>query len=191
VKALQRAVDLVFLPGEAWQKIAREEPDPAELIRGFALPMACIPAVCWAVGTTLFAGKGVVGADVSGFDFGAALHGGAIALAGVAASIFLLAVSIFILAPLFARTRTWRRILQVAVYSSAPVLLAGVLLVLPDLVFALMISAAHSFYLLYAGFQHVLGVKQGEAAEYAALVAVLVIIASTLLGAFASWLGMV
>ncbi len=70
-------------------------------------------------------------------------------------------------------------------------MLSGVLLVLPMLSFATLLAVCHSFYLQYVGVNRVLGVKEGEAAEYVALVAVLLVVSSTLLGALASWVGIV
>ena len=42
-------------------------------------------------------------------------------------------MSLYVLAPLFVAVRDWARAFQVAAYSSAPVLLGGVILVVPDI----------------------------------------------------------
>ncbi len=187
--ALLRAVRIVLWPTEEWEVIEKEVAKPLVLLSGFVLPLACIPAVCWALGLALFGGKGVVAGDSAEIDLGRIAHGGFEALVGSLASVLLLALSLFVLAPLFARRRSWQRVLQVAAYSSAPVLLAGFLLVMPDLVFVPLFAAVHAFYLLYVGVQRILGTKMDEAAEYVALVVVLLVVASTLLGALGSWSG--
>jgi hypothetical protein len=111
------------------------------------------------------------------------------ALAGSVASIYVLAFALFALAPMFVVTRDWPRAVQVAAFSSSPVLLASLVLVLPDLAFSLMIAAVHGLYLLYGGVSRVLGAKPGESAEYAALVVMLYLVVSTLVGAIGAGMG--
>lgn len=188
-EALKRAVRMVLWPNDEWRAISNEVPRPLALLTGFVVPLACIPAASWSVGLAVFGGKGVVARDSTSPSVGEIVNGGLQALMGSVASILLVAAALFVLAPLFARPRNWPRAFQVAVYSSSPVLLAGVLLILPDLVFALMVAAVHSFYLQYLGVQYVLGAKEGDAAEYVALVIVLVIMGSTLLGALSAMTG--
>lgn len=122
-------------------------------------------------------------------DAASIAHKGATAYAGSIVSIYLLALSIYVLAPMFAPRRDWKRSFKAAAYCSAPVLLAGPLLVIPDLAFALLIAVFHSFYLLYAGMRLMLGVKEDQAAEYVALVVVLLSVVSVILGTFGSAVG--
>jgi hypothetical protein len=185
--ALRRAVRITFWPSDEWLVIREEIPGQMALLTGFILPLCFIPAACWSMGLALFAGRGVVAADDP--NFAQIVQGGLTALLGSVASVLLIAVSLYLLVPLFAKSRNWARSLQVAAYSSAPAFLAGVLLILPDLVFGLMIAAVHCFYLQYLGVQAVLGVKSGDAAECVALVIVLFILASTLLGSVGSQVG--
>ena len=181
--ALRRALRFLLSPDAEWRAIKDEIPDQRRILVSFVLPLASIPAVSWCLGLFLSAGA-------SSIDFVWIAHRGLITYFGAVLSILLLAASMFVLAPLFTAGRDWPRALQVAAYSSSPVLLAGVVLVLPDLAFATLLAAFHSFFLQYVGVQQVLGAKEGEAAEYVALGIVLLIIASTLLGAFGSWLGL-
>jgi hypothetical protein len=186
---LGRAVRIVLWPKDEWPRIKEEAPDSVGVLTRFVLPLACIPAVSWSIGLAVFGGRGVVAGDKPSLDFGEVVHGSVITLLGAVASVLLVAAFIWVLAPFFAGRRDWSRALQVASYSSSPVLLAGVLLLLPDLVFALMIAAVHSFYLQYLGVQYILGAKAGESAEFVALVVMLVLMASTLLGALGSSVG--
>ena len=137
----------------------------------------------------MFSGRGLVATDGADFRVDHIVGGGIMALLGSAASVLLLAASFYVLALMFGRPRDWPRALQVAAYSFAPVFLAGVLLILPDLVFVLIIAAAHGFYVQFIGVQYVLGIKEGDAAEYVALVIMLFMMASTFLGIFGSWAG--
>ena len=158
-------------------------PDQREIMRKFVLPLACIPASAWVPGLVLFnPGKPL--------DPVRLVHSAAVVYFGAVGSVLLLAASLFLLAPLFMRRRNWARSLQVAAFSSAPTLLSGIVLLIPDLAFATLPAIFYTFYHLYVGAQRALGVKEGDSTEYVALVIVLFIIGSTLAGAFGSSLGL-
>jgi hypothetical protein len=189
VQAFARAVRLTLSPNDEWQAIREEAPDSVAIFRSFVLPLAGVPAVCWMLNQLLFAdSEGRVRAGAASVP-AQAVQAGLTVFAGALLSVILLAASIYVLAPLFSRPRDWPRALQVASYSNAPVLLGGVFLLLPDLAMVLLLAAFHSAYLVYAGLQTVLEVKEDRAAEYVALGTVILIAASTLLGALGSALG--
>lgn len=188
-RALLRAVRLIVSPEDEWRAIRDEQPRVRELTTHFVLPLALIPAASWGLGMLLF-GNGPDGAragTVQGIE--QIVRGALTAYAGVVLSIGLCAVAITALAPLFGCLRDWRRALHVAAYSSAPVLLGGLVLVWQDLVFVLILAFFYGLYSQYAGLQHVLAVKERDAAEYVALSTVLLIVLSTAAGALGAWLG--
>lgn len=162
--------------------VAEELPDQRRILASFVLPLAGIPAVSWCLGLLLSGDGTLTGlAEIA--------HSAAVVYLGSLLSIYLLAASLFLLAPLFSVRRSWGRAFQVAAYGSAPVMFSGILLMAPVLVFATLLAVCHSFYLQYVGVSRVLGVREGDAAEYIALITVLMVLASTLLGALASALG--
>ncbi len=182
-KALRRAVRLTLQPGAEWQAIRGEALNQRSLLTGFLLPMACIPALSWGLGLALSEGSSAAG-------LAQAAHRGGVVFFGSLLSVFLLAASMFVLAPLFVAARDWARAFQVAAYSSAPVLLGGILLLFPDIAYVMLLPALQSFFVQYVGVHRILGAKEGEAAEYVALGIVLLVVTSTLSGAFGSWLGL-
>lgn len=186
-QTLRRALRLTASPGEEWQLIKAEEPLAAAIVFRFLLPLALIPAVSLSLGLLLS------GIDAGGrhatLDLVQIVRGGLIVYVGVVLSVCLSAASIMILAPLFAAPRDWPRALRVAAYSASPVLLCGLLLLVLNLSYVLILPFFHGLYLQYAGLQHVLAVKERDAAEYVALSSMLLMALSTALGAFAGWLG--
>ncbi len=189
IRALRRALRLIASPGEEWKRIAQESPTPFTTLVRFVVPLACIPAVSWGLCLYLF-GRGVPSQNLpnSGAlpDF---IQGALVAFCGSVVSVFLLAGAVMLLAPVFGRPRLWSRSFQVAGFSSAPVLVAGVVLVVPNLAFALMVAGLHGFYLLHGGVRDMLGVKADDAAEYVALVMIVFLVASSILGAGIAMLG--
>lgn len=192
IGALKRAVRFCVSPSDEWRVVSREEPRAIPLLGKFVIPLSCIPAGSWALGLYLFGPEAVPElARGQASSITQIAHSASVTFFGSLISVALLAAALALLAPLFGRPRALSRAFQVAAYSSAPVLLAGVVLVVPTLVFALMVAALHSFFLLYGGVHYVLGAKEDVAAEFVALTVMLLILASSLLGAFGGWLGVV
>lgn len=181
---------LVLSPGEEWRTIGDEAPEPRSVLGSFVLPLACVPAAAWSIKLSLFGGEGAQGAEGAAMGFAQVLQSGLTVWACSALSVLVLALSIYVLAPLFLPSRNWPRSLQVAAYSSAPALLGGVILAIPDVAYLALLPAFQSCYVMYAGLKLVLDVKEDNAAEYVALSIVLLTIATTLLGALGGALGM-
>lgn len=182
IKAVRLAVRLTVYPNAELKRIGQESPGQGRILKSFLLPLALIPALSWCLGLQL-------SGEAMQMDWIQIVHRGAVVYFGTLMTIYLLAASIYVLGPLFSVGRVWGRAFQVAAYSSAPLMLAGLVLVLPVLAFAMLVAACHSFYLQYVGVSSILGAKEEDAAEYVALVVVMLSVLSTLLGAFGSWLG--
>jgi hypothetical protein len=189
-RALQRAVRLVLSPDEEWRAIGSGLPDPWSIICSFVLPLACIPAAAWSFNLWLLGREGGQEGERAATGLVQILRGGLTIWAVSVLSVFVLAASICILAPLFVRARDWRRALMVAAFSAAPVFLGGAILAVPDVAYAVLLAVFHGFYLMYAGLQRVLGVKEDNAAEYVALSIVMLSIITTVLGSVGSALGL-
>jgi hypothetical protein len=187
--AIGRAARFVLSPREAWLAAAQEIPAPFTIFGTFLCPLACIPAVCWTLGRMLSAGDPVQDPRAGVPSAAQLLHGGLSVIGCALLSVTLLAAALYALAPLFARPRDWPRAFQVASYSSAPLFLGGILLLLPEASFVLLLAVFHSAYLLYGGVQSVLGVREDRAAEYVALGTVALVAASTVLGGVGGALG--
>ena len=190
-RTLLRAARIIISPNAEWRVVADERPHPRTIIALFVLPLALIPAAGWILGLLLFGNSADGGRDSTPVAIGQIVHSGLITYFAVVLSVVLCAASIVIVAPLFSGLRSWPRALQIAAYSAAPVLIGGLLLILPNLVFALIVPFFHGLYLQYAGLQHVLAVKERDAAEYVALSSTLLMVFSTALGAAGIGLGII
>ncbi len=188
-RGILRAVRLTLSPNDEWRAIGSEAPERPAMLAQFAIPLACIPAACWAIGLLVFGEAGPGGKTHGAVGLAQSLHAGAVVLLGALLMIFLLAASMFVLAPLSSGSRDWPRSLQVATYSGAPLFLGGVVLIFPEAAFVLILAVGHSFYLQYCGVKYVLHIKDDEAAEFVALSVVLLSVSSTIAGAAGSWAG--
>ena len=150
---------------------------------GHVLPLAFLPAVAGGRGGGPAPGAPAAGA-ASGF-----LASIALTVVLTLVSVLLLALAFFLLAPMYDTERNWARSVSVAAYGSTPVLLAGVLLVMPIMVIASMVALLHNFALYYVGLQRVTGCKASAAAEYLALSCLMAAVASGALGAAGGALG--
>lgn len=178
-----RALRIVLRPRTEWDAVRAENPPWWRPLLGHVLPLAFLPALAWATGRT--AGTSMPAAGVaSGFLVSIALT---VVLS--LASVLLLALAFFLLAPMYETERNWARAVSVAAYGSTPVLLAGVLLVMPVMVIASVVALLHNFALYYVGLQRVTGCKASAAAEYLALSCLIAAVASGALGALGGALG--
>lgn len=186
---LRRVTRIIVAPGAEWQAIADEPPRAGALWWRFLFPLSLIPGVGGAAGLWLSSGESRVMHNITPMGFDPSLYGGLLAWTAAVLWIALSAVSLRLVVRLFGGLRDWARALQVAAYSATPLLLAGVLLVQPDLASILIIVFFHSLYLQYGGAQRVLQIKERDAAEYVALNFLLLSVLLTAVGAVTGWLG--
>lgn len=180
---LGRAFRLTFAPEREWAAIARARPGARDVLLGYVLPLAAIPAVAWMVGLALFGMELVmVGEPIRRPGPEAILHAGLVTYLGSIASVATLAGAFVLLAPMYGGRRDWRGAWAVAAYGTTPVWLAGVMLIKPATFVAMLPVVLYCAVLYHRGL-HVLGLaREREAAEYVAIAFLLVLAASTLAG---------
>lgn len=134
------------------------------------LPLALLPAVAWTAGQ-VFEGDLAPRPEAMAASFLSTL--------GLCiASVLLLAAGFYLLAPFFGATRHWRRSVALAAFAASPVLLSGVLLVMPVMIVVSVAACVHCFALCYLGAQSVLGCREEDAAMLVAAVAMFVLVSS-------------
>lgn len=188
-QCLQRAGRMMFAPNAEWPAIADERPLPGRVFARFVLPLALIPGIGWSLGLVLFGNQVIAGEKVAP-GIAQIAYGGLTAVSGILLWVSLSAACMIVIGRLFGGSGDWQRALQVAAFSATPVMLSGLLLMLPDLMSILIIAFFHSLYLQYLGIQHVLRVKESNAAEFVALNTIALMVLSTAVGSLGSWLGM-
>jgi hypothetical protein len=183
---VRRAYRIVISPRSEWEAVRSENRPWRSVLLGYVLPLSFLPAVGWAIGLAVSGGL-PADAGLLGSTFA-----GSVVLTVMLSllCVILLALVFYLLAPMHDAERHWDRAVSVAGYGSTPVLLAGVLLVVPIMVMASVVALLHNFLLYYVGLHAVIGCRQSAAAEYLALSCMLAAIASGILGAAGGALGL-
>jgi hypothetical protein len=159
VALARRAMAVLFRPTAAWDAAAAETTSAREVLLGYVAPLAAIPAVCGAIGGTLF-----------GFSFAdvglrprplvvilEAAAGFVLTMAGV----WLAGQALARLAGLFGGKVDPLQGLRLVAYSGTAVWLAGLFYLLPGLqIPAVLLGVLWSFFLLYRGLPALLDVPE-------------------------------
>lgn len=145
----QRVINIILKPKEEWQVVATEKPDVVKLLAGYALILAAIPAVA------SFIKFGVIGVTYWGYtsrSIAGGIQYGLIQLISALVGAYLLAWVIDLLAPSFDSRKDFGSSLQLAVYSSTPQWLAGILLIFgTGLSLLVLVVGLYAIYLLAVG----------------------------------------
>lgn len=185
---LNRIRGMMLNPQAEWDAVARDEPGFRVLLRNYLIPLSLLAPLATVAGMLSFDTRWNP-------EYGYSLlreRAPVIALATYffqIASVYLLAGMLFLLARTEGRSPGFLVTLQVAVFGSIPVLLSGVMLVIPFGVMFTMMAMLYSFYLYYLGAERLIGIRPADSAMFIGVVMFCMMVLSSLMGAVASWLG--
>ena len=177
-----RVVAILTKPAEEWRTIAAETATLEGLMRGYAAPLAAIPAVAQFIGLSLigvtvpFAGTIRIGIVRS---FANAVVSWVFALVGA----WIAAVVVEKLAPTFQSKGDTTQALKLVVYSMTPVWIAGVLNLVPVLAVLTIFAALYAVYLFYLGLPTIMSTPSDKVIPYMVVSALVIIVVSVVLGA--------
>jgi hypothetical protein len=156
---LQRAKNIIVTPKTEWLVIAAEEPNTAEIFKGYVLPLALIPAIAYVIGL------GVIGMGMmSSFSWGIAMALIQFILAFV--GVYISAYVIAFLAPKFGSQQDMGRAVQLVAYSYTPAWVAGILSIVPTLGVLAFVGGIYGLYLMYLGLPHMMKTPQDKIVAY-------------------------
>ena len=156
---VDRAKNIIMTPKTEWPAIAAEDPNVGQIISGYVIPLALIPAIAAMIG------YGVVGRGMaSSFTWGIAMAiiGFVVALGGV----YLTAFVVDYLAPNFGSQKNFGRAMQLVAYSYTPAWVAGILNIVPVLGVLVLIASIYGLYLMYLGFPHTMKTPDDKVVVY-------------------------
>ena len=177
---IERAKAILLTPKQAWPVIDAEPATVASIYKEWLVIMAAIPAVCGFVGLSL------IGVGGFGFSYRMPIVGGLVAaVCGYVLSLvmaYVMSLVVDALAPSFGGTKNPVGAMKVMAYGATAVYVAGLLKLLPALGLLGIIAACYSVYLMYLGLQAVMKAPQDKAVGYTAVVVVIFIVASIVVG---------
>lgn len=167
---VDRARAIITQPAETWSVIAAETATPADIFRGYIVPLALIAPVCTFLSTILFSHRSIV----------IALIVAVVAFVLELVNVVIVAFIVNALAPSFGAAQDRVAALKLVAYSYTPRWIAGIATLLP-VVGALLVLVAtlYGLYLMYLGIPPVMKVPQERAVGYT----LVVVVAAIVLGA--------
>ncbi len=170
-----RATNMVMKPAAEWPVIAGEHTTAADLITGYAAPLAAISAVC------TFLGQSFIGISLPMMGtvrvgivrgFSAMIVSFVLGLVGL----YIAAIVIEKLAPSFQSKGDTTQALKLVVFSMTPAWLAGVLNLIPALGILGILAALYAIYLFYLGVPQVMHTPAAQVIPYMVVAAIVMVI---------------
>lgn len=188
MKLITRAAAIIARPRTEWPRIAQEEPNIAAIYLGYVMPLAAIPAIASALGASLI-GIELPGMGVIRMEPGQAFVSGAFQYAMQLLTVYVMALVLAWLAPRFGGRGERAAAFKVIAYAWTPAWLAGVFSLTPALS-PLTLLGLYGVYLIYTGLPVVMNVPQRRALMVTALLILIGITLSALIGGLIAVIGL-
>lgn len=180
----ERVKNVILKPKETFELVKGESVTSRDLIIGYLAILAIIPAVASLIGMS------AVGYSVGWMarvrvPIGNSIARMIIQYALTIGGIYILGIIINALAPSFSGVKNNIAALKIAVYSSTPVLVAGIFYIVPALGIVVFIAGLYGLYLLYVGIPIMMECPPEKVLVYTIVVIVAYIIIYLVIGAIA------
>ena len=186
---IERIKNILITPKTEWPVIAGETTANIDLVKGYVLPLAAIPAVAGFVGGSLighsvaFLGGTYRVPFMAGLGF--AIFGFVMAIVAV----YLMAFIVNALAPTFGAAKNAPQAFKVVVYSSTAGWLGGIFHMLPGLGLLALLASLYGIYILYLGLPKLMKCPEDKAIGYTAVVVVVAIVVFAIVGVLVGVVG--
>ncbi len=181
----ERVKNILLNPKKEWEVIDKETTDVPQLITGYLLLLALIPAIASFIGYWIVGYKVPFVGHVPG-TFGLGLRYGVLAFVTPVISVFITAFVINALADSFGSTKDFRRAMQLVVFSYTATLLAGIFNLIPSLGILAFLAGLYSLYILYLGLQPMMKTPGEKVTSYFIVSLLVMIVAGMVIGALLS-----
>ena len=175
-KLINLAKTFIINPKEAWEMVKDDESSAKDHIISYVLPLALIPAISTFIGLG-FIGKGMFGASLAW-----GLSQGIISLISTVIGVFFSGFIIHILASSFETQVSLDKAVKLVGFAYTPLLVAGILNIVPILAMLLFLFGLYSLYVLYLGFKPMTGVKEEKSTGYFIVSIIVIIVAYMVIG---------
>lgn len=177
---IARVKDILTKPSATWDVIEGEQPTVGSLYTSYVMPLAAFPVVCTLIGSLVF-GLGAFGMTYRPSVVGAITQ--AVVSYGLSlAMVYVVALIIEALAPNFGGVKDRLQAIKIAAYFPTASWVAGVFGLVPALAMVALLGGLYSLYLLYLGLPKLMKTPQDKALPYSAVVVVVAIVLSLVIG---------
>lgn len=176
-----RVKNLLLSTATEWEVIKGETWSTSDLFTKYAIILAAIPAAAGFLGYSFFGTSYGFGSYKLGF--GTSLTLAVLTYALTLAGIFVLGFIIDGLALSFGSTKDMAASLKVAVFSSTPAWVAGILNIFPALGILVVIASIYGLVLLYMGLERVKSVPKEKMVGYFVVTLIAAILVYVVVGA--------
>jgi hypothetical protein len=185
---LNRVRDILLSPRTAWAKIKEDGQGFGQVLTGYAIPLAALPAIFGLLGYTLIGHRYAFGpvVGVVRIPFVYALIWAIVYFVLILVGLYVEGIVINALAPSFASKQNAVNAFKLAVYAYTPAFIAGILNIVPALGFLVFLISLYGIYLLYLGFPVMMETPKEKVAVYLIVTIVAMIIISLIIGAIAN-----
>lgn len=177
---VDRVKNLLLSPAKEWEVIKSESWSVSDLFTKYAIILAAIPVVAGFLGYSLFGIS--FGFGTIKLPFGTSLTWAVLTYVLSLAGIFVLGFIIDALAPSFGSTKDMPASLKVAVFSSTPGWVVGILNIIPSLSILAAIASIYGLVLLYMGLERVKSVPKDKMVGYFVVVLIAAVLVFILIG---------
>ncbi len=182
---VERVRDILLHPKNTWVKIKDESVSFGQVLTNYAIPLAAIPAVFGLLGLTVVGISLGVGNIVYRISVRVAFLWAVVYYVLTLVGLYLEGIIINALAPSFNSQQSAVDAFKLAVYSSTPAFVAGILNLVPQLRILSFLLSLYGIYLLYIGLPIMMKTPKDKAVGYLIVAVVVVIVVYLIVGAAA------
>ncbi len=179
---VERVTNILVRPKDEWAVIEKEETSIKDLLMGYLLILALIPAISNLIAYWLIGYKVAYVGTVSG-SFGYGLRQAVLGFVSPVVAAFVAAFIINALAEKFHSVKDSRRAMQLVVYSYTPGLIAGVFVLIRGLGFLSGLAALYGLYILYVGLQPIMKTPPEKVTSYFVVSLIVMVLVNLLIAA--------
>lgn len=174
---------LALKPAETWPTIAQEETTVMELLKGYLVYLAAVPALGQFIGYWLVGFNTHTRYGFFRFTFIESLVNAAVTFILTVISIWAFAKLLAFFSPRFGGGDDEIPAFKLAIFGIAPCLIAGALFVIPQLDGLVFLVGVYCLYLLYVGVPILMGTPKEKTLPYAVVVVVSLVLIAIVISA--------
>lgn len=182
---IEQVKGILFSPKKTWLKIKDKPVSFGDVLKGYAIPLAAIPAVFGLLGYALIGMRLGFGHLVYRIPFGLALIWAIIYYILVLAGLYIQGIVINALAPSFSSKQNAVNAFKLAVYAYTPAFIAGILSIIPAIGILVFLLSLYGIYLLYLGLPVMMETPKEKVIGYLIITIIVMIIIYFVIGAIA------